>query len=96
MLASQCDRQDSQRKWQKHGCLRGVEYYNFNIVFPFLKMYTQFKKEKNYIKILILTSSNDNRASVIFFDCPACRMVMLAFIRLKPSFERTSYYTLLP
>ena len=30
------------------------------------------------------------------FDCPTCRMVTLAFIWLTPSFERTSYYTLLP
>jgi hypothetical protein len=43
-----------------------------------------------------LSSSNDNRASAIFFDWPACRMVTLAFVWLTPSFERTSYYTLLP
>jgi hypothetical protein len=36
-------------------------------------MYTHFKKGKNCIKIVIL-----NRASAIFFDCPACRMVTLA------------------
>jgi hypothetical protein len=29
------------------------------------------RKEKNSIKIvMVLRSSNDNRASVIFFDCP--------------------------
>ena len=44
---------------------------------------------------MVLRSSNDNRASAIFFDCPACRMVTLAFIWLTPSFDRTSYYTLL-
>jgi hypothetical protein len=41
---------------------------------------------------MVLRSSKDNRASAIFFDCPACRMVTLAFIW----FERTSYYILLP
>jgi len=45
---------------------------------------------------MVLCSSNDNRASTIFCDCPACLMMMLAFIWLMPSFERTSYYTLLP
>jgi hypothetical protein len=50
------------------------------------KMYTHFKKGKNCIKIvMILRFSKDNRAYAIFFDCPACRMVMLAFIWLKPS-----------
>jgi hypothetical protein len=44
------------------------------------KMYTHFKKGKNCIEIVILNSSNDNRAPAIFFDGPACRMVMLAFI----------------
>jgi hypothetical protein len=45
------------------------------------KIYTHFKKEKNCIKIvMVLRSSNDNRASAIFFDCPACRVVTLAFI----------------
>ena len=40
------------------------------------KMYTHFKKGK-----MVLRSSNDeNRASAIFFDFPACRMVTLAFI----------------
>jgi hypothetical protein len=44
-------------------------------------MYTHFKKGKNYIKIvMVLRSSNDNRASAIFFNCPACRMVTLAFV----------------
>jgi hypothetical protein len=44
-------------------------------------MYTQFKEGKIFIKIvMVLRSSNDNRASAIFFDCPAWRMVMLAFI----------------
>jgi hypothetical protein len=47
-------------------------------------------------KCMVLRSSNDNRASAIFFDCPACRMVALAFIWLTPSFAPTSYYTLLP
>jgi hypothetical protein len=43
--------------------------------------YAHFKKGKNCIKIvMVLRSSNDNRASAIFFDCPACRMVTLAFI----------------
>jgi len=40
------------------------------------KMYTHFKKGK-----MVLRSSEDgNRASAIFFDCPACRMATLAFI----------------
>ena len=38
------------------------------------KIYTHFKKGKN------LRSSNENRASAIFFDCPACCMVTLAFM----------------
>jgi hypothetical protein len=55
------------------------------------------KEKKNYIKIaMVLRSSNDNRASAIFVDRPACHMVTLAFIWLTPSFERTSYYILLP
>jgi len=29
---------------------------------------------------MVLRSSNDNRASTIFFDCPACRMLMIALI----------------
>jgi hypothetical protein len=29
---------------------------------------------------MVLRSSNDNRANAIFFNCPACRMVTLAFI----------------
>jgi len=29
---------------------------------------------------MVLRSSNDNRASSIFFDYPACRMLTLAFI----------------
>jgi len=37
-------------------------------------MYTHFKKG------MVLRCSNDNRASAIFFDCPACRMVTLEFI----------------
>jgi len=37
------------------------------------------------------TDFNDNRASAIFFDCPACRVLTLAFNGLTPSFERTSY-----
>ena len=45
---------------------------------------------------MVLHSSKDNRSSAIFFDCPACCMVTLAFIWLTPSFERTPYYTLLP
>jgi hypothetical protein len=53
------------------------------------------RKEKT-IKIVVLNSSNDNRASAIFFDCHVCRMLTLAFIWLTLSFERTSYYTLLP
>jgi hypothetical protein len=45
------------------------------------KMYTHFKKGKNCIKIVKdLRFSKDNRASAIFFDCPACRMATLAFI----------------
>ena len=55
---------------------------------------TMFSNFKYHFK-MILRSSNDNRASTIFFDCPACRMLMIAFIWLTPSFERTSYYTLL-
>jgi hypothetical protein len=67
MLASPCDRQDSQRK------------------------------KKNFIKIvMVLHSSNYNRASDIFFDYSACCMVTLAFIWLTQSFEQTSFYTLLP
>jgi hypothetical protein len=46
-------------------------------------------------KKVVLRSSNDNRASDTFFDCPACRMVTLALIGLMPSFEQTSYYTFL-
>jgi hypothetical protein len=39
------------------------------------------RKEKKSIKIvMVLRSSNDNRASAIFFDYPACRMVTLTFI----------------
>jgi hypothetical protein len=39
------------------------------------KKYTHFKKRKNCIKIvMVLRSSNDNRASAIFFDRAACRM----------------------
>jgi hypothetical protein len=39
------------------------------------KMYTHFKKGKNFIKIvMVFCSSNDNGASAIFFDYPACRM----------------------
>jgi hypothetical protein len=39
------------------------------------KKYTHFKKGESCIKIVIvLRSSNDNRASAIFFDCPACHM----------------------
>ena len=38
------------------------------------KIYTHFKKG------MVLRSSNDNRAAVIFFYCPACRMVKLAFV----------------
>jgi hypothetical protein len=38
-------------------------------------MDTHFKKVENCIKtIMVLRSSNDNRASAIYFDCPACRM----------------------
>jgi hypothetical protein len=33
---------------------------------------------------MVLRSSNDNRASAIFFDYPACRMVTLTFIWLTP------------
>jgi hypothetical protein len=37
--------------------------------------YTHFKKGKNRVKIVMaLRFSNDNYASTIFFDCPACRM----------------------
>jgi hypothetical protein len=50
-------------------------------------MYTHFKEKKK-------KSSNDNRASAVFFDSPYYRMVTLVFIWLTPSFERTSYYTL--
>jgi hypothetical protein len=89
MLASPCDRQDSQRKWRKHGFIGTISE-------DAKKMYTYFEKGKNCIEIAIHNSSNDNRASTIFFDCPACRMVTLAFILLAPSFERTFYYTLLP
>jgi hypothetical protein len=39
-------------------------------------MYTHFKKGK----MVLRSSKDDNRASAIFFDCPACRMVTLAFI----------------
>ena len=49
-------------------------------------MYTHFKKGKS-----VLRSSNcDNRASVILFDCPACRMVTLAFIAtvMQSNFEK--------
>jgi hypothetical protein len=60
--------------------------------FPFLKCVYFLRKEK----IVILNSSNDNRASAMFFDCPACHMVTLAFNWLMSSFKRTSYYTLLP
>jgi hypothetical protein len=43
-------------------------------------MYVHFKKGKNCIKIaMILRSSNDNRASAICFDCPACRVVTYLF-----------------
>ena len=45
---------------------------------------------------MVLCASNDDRGSTIFFDCPACCMMMLAFIWITPSFERMSYYTLLP
>jgi hypothetical protein len=59
-------------------------------------MCIHFKKGENYIKtVMVLRSLNDNRASAIFFDCPACHMVTLTFIWLTPSFEWTSYYTLL-
>jgi hypothetical protein len=45
------------------------------------KMYTHLNKGKNCIEIvMVLCSSNENFASAIFFDCPACRMVTLAFI----------------
>ena len=40
---------------------------------------TTFSNFKYHFKMVLL-SSNDNRASTIFFDCPACRMVMIAFI----------------
>ena len=30
--------------------------------------------------MVLRTSNDDNRASAIFFDCPACCMVTLAFI----------------
>jgi hypothetical protein len=36
------------------------------------KMYTQFR--------MSLSFSNDNYSSAIFFDCPACRMLTLAFL----------------
>jgi len=35
---------------------------------------TTFSNFKYHFKMVLL-SSNDNRASTIFFDCPACRMV---------------------
>jgi hypothetical protein len=80
MLASPCNRQDSQRKWRKHGCHSWSWVFSILIqFFSFLKMYTHF-----------------NCASAIFFDCPACHTVMLAFIWLMPSFEQMSYYSLLP
>ena len=62
---------------------------------------TTFSNFKYHFK-MVLRSLKNKRASAIFFDCPAllcgpaCRMVTLAFIYLTPSFERTSYYTLLP
>jgi lauroyl/myristoyl acyltransferase len=40
------------------------------------KMYTHFKKGK----MVLRPSNNDNRASAIFFDCPACRTATLALI----------------
>ena len=40
---------------------------------------TTFSNFKYHFKI-VLHSSNDNRASAIFFDCPTCHMVTLAFI----------------
>jgi len=40
---------------------------------------TAFSNFKYHFK-MVLRSSNDNRSSAIFFDCPACRMVMLALI----------------
>jgi hypothetical protein len=47
------------------------------------KMYTHFKKVKNCIKIvMVLRSSNDNCASAIFFDCPACRIHLINAIFL--------------
>ena len=39
-------------------------------------MYTRFKKGN----IVLRSSNDDNRVSAIFFDCPACRMLTLAFI----------------
>jgi len=56
---------------------------------------TTFSNFKYHFK-MVLRSSNDNPASTIFLDCPACRMLTLTFIWLTPSFEQRSYYTLLP
>jgi len=51
-------------------------------------MYTRFKKGK-----MVLRSSNDyNCASAIFFHCPACRLVTLAFIATVIQFNFEKLY----
>jgi hypothetical protein len=44
---------------------------------------------------MFILSSNDNRASAIFFDYPACRMVTQAFVWLTPYIlsERPTTYS---